>query len=168
VLREHRIPEPSWLSGHLVAQPHARLTTLVAAATLIWLFAVTMTVAVAFDVTKGQSTLDSVRFRVPRAGQSARTTTGRFVCIPYSETVESFATTSAVRETHTAPGNRPNTRRIYPIPIEARVYDLGWRENWRRVLAQPLFDRGAPCRGVYQWSKMNPAMLRRMLASEGQ
>ena len=40
VLREQRIPEPSWLSGHLVAQPHARLAVLVAAATLIWLFAV--------------------------------------------------------------------------------------------------------------------------------
>lgn len=182
VLREHRIPEPSWLSGHLIAQPHARLTILAAAATLIWLFAVVrivfffsflcriytynlgemtypelmlvtflqaMTVVVASDVTKGQSTLDSVRVREPRAGQSARTSTGRFVCVPYSEkTLESFATTSAVREIHTVPRNSPNTRRrIYPIPIEERVYDLGWRENWRRVLEQPLFDRGAPCRG---------------------
>jgi len=112
-----------------------------------------MTVAVAFDVTKGQSTLDSVRVRVPRAGQSARTITGRFVCIPYSETPESFANTSAVRDIPTAAalGNSPtriyNARRIYPIPIEERVYDLGWRENWRRVLAQPPFDRGATCRG---------------------
>lgn len=40
VLREQRIPEPSLLSGHLVAQPHARVAVLVAAATLIWLFAV--------------------------------------------------------------------------------------------------------------------------------
>ena len=111
-----------------------------------------MTVAVASDVTRGQSTLDSVRVRVrvPRAGQSARTTTGRFVCIPYSETRESSAKTSAVRDTPTALGNSPkihNTQRIYPIPSEERIYDLGWRENWRRVLAQPLFDRGAPCRG---------------------
>lgn len=114
-----------------------------------------MTVAVAFDVTRGQSTLDSVRVRVPRAGQSARTT-GRFVCIPYSETPESSANSSAVRDRDilTASGNGPqsyNTHRIYPIPIEERVYDLGWHENWRGVLAQPLFDRGTPCRGSVVW-----------------
>jgi hypothetical protein len=28
-------------------------------------------------------------------------------------------------------------RRVYPFAIEERVYDLGWRENWRRVLARP-------------------------------
>ena len=40
VLREQRIPEPSWFSGSLVAQPHARMVVLVGAATLFWLFAV--------------------------------------------------------------------------------------------------------------------------------
>lgn len=40
VLREQRIPEPSWLSGSLVTQPHARMVILVGAATLLWLFAV--------------------------------------------------------------------------------------------------------------------------------
>lgn len=111
-----------------------------------------MTVAVASDVTRGQSTLDSdrVRTREPRAGQSVRTTTSRFVCIPYSETPESFANTSAVRHILMAPGSSPNihnTQRIYSIPIEERVYDLGWRENWRRVLTQPLFDCGSHHRG---------------------
>jgi palmitoyltransferase len=40
LLREQRISEPSWLSGSLVAQPHARVLILVGVATLIWLFAV--------------------------------------------------------------------------------------------------------------------------------
>jgi palmitoyltransferase len=40
VLREQRIPKPLWLSGTLVAQPHARVVILVGVATLIWLFAV--------------------------------------------------------------------------------------------------------------------------------
>jgi hypothetical protein len=40
VLREHRVPEPSWLSGSLVAQPHARVVVLVGIAALLWLFAV--------------------------------------------------------------------------------------------------------------------------------
>ena len=42
VLRAQRIPEPepSWLSGSLVAQPHARVLVLVGAGTLLWLFAV--------------------------------------------------------------------------------------------------------------------------------
>ena len=41
ILREHRITEPpSWFSGSVVAQPHARLVILVGFATLIWLFAV--------------------------------------------------------------------------------------------------------------------------------
>ena len=40
LLRKQRPPEPSWLSGHLVSQPHIRLAVLVAAATPVWLFAV--------------------------------------------------------------------------------------------------------------------------------
>ena len=40
VLREQRISEPSWLSGSLVAQPHARVVILAGGATLLWLFAV--------------------------------------------------------------------------------------------------------------------------------
>jgi hypothetical protein len=105
-----------------------------------------MTVAVAADVTRGQNTLDA-RIHEFRA---ARTATGRFVCIPYSETVVSFANTSAVRGIPAAPENihkLQSTPRIYPIPIKERVYDLGWRENWRRVFAQPLFDNRTPCRG---------------------
>ena len=43
VLRERRITEPSWFSGSLVVQPHARLVILVGFATLIWLFAVVRT-----------------------------------------------------------------------------------------------------------------------------
>jgi hypothetical protein len=40
VLRERRITEPSWFSGSVVAQPHARVVILVGFAILIWLFAV--------------------------------------------------------------------------------------------------------------------------------
>jgi hypothetical protein len=40
VLRERRITEPSWFSGSVVAQPHARVVILVGIATLIWLFAI--------------------------------------------------------------------------------------------------------------------------------
>jgi hypothetical protein len=43
VLREHRITEPSWFSGSVVAQPHARVVILVIIATLLWLFAVVRT-----------------------------------------------------------------------------------------------------------------------------
>lgn len=40
VLRERRIIEPSWFSGSLIAQPHARVVILVGFGTLIWLFAI--------------------------------------------------------------------------------------------------------------------------------
>ena len=45
VLRERRITdsEPSWFSGSIVAQPHARVLILVGFATLLWLFAVVRT-----------------------------------------------------------------------------------------------------------------------------
>jgi hypothetical protein len=105
-----------------------------------------MTVFVAADVTRGQSSLDTMRLRVlRRAEPTARTDPSRFVCIPYSDTQVSFANTSAVRGTPAAQGDSPklhDTPRIYPIPIEERVYDHGWRENWRRLFAQPLFDQG--------------------------
>ncbi len=111
-----------------------------------------MTIVVATDVTNGQTTLDSARFT--RSGRSARTTT-RFVCIPsrYSDsTPDSIAigNTSAVERTPVTSGDRQgphNTHRAYPILAKERVYDLGWRENWRRVMAQPLFDHGMPCQG---------------------
>jgi hypothetical protein len=107
-----------------------------------------MTVAVAADVTRGQSTLDGMRIRVLRRGPTARTDPSRFICIPYSHTQVS-ANTSAVRSIPAAQENNAklhDTPRIYQIPIAERVYDLGWRENWRRLLAQPLFDQGIPSR----------------------
>ncbi|KAI0287819.1 DHHC palmitoyltransferase-domain-containing protein, partial [Russula brevipes] len=167
VLREQRIPELSWFTGSLVAQPHARVVVLVGAATLSWLFAVSMTVAIAVDVTKGQTTLDGLGFRRTQPGNATRTTTGRFVCVPYSNALAPLANTSALH-----------------LEINERIYDLGWRENWRQVYAQPLLNHGTPSQGsvslffflrllfslslcsVFKWPKMNPAMIRRMLRSE--
>ena len=107
-----------------------------------------MAIVVAADVTKGQTTLDSA---CTRSGDSVRTTTSnRFVCIPYSDSSDAFGNTSAIHRTPATPGDRRgphNTQRTYPILINERVYDLGWRENWRRVMAQPLFDHGMPCQG---------------------
>lgn len=39
MLRARRIPEP-WLSGCVIAQPHARIVILVGAAALLWIFSV--------------------------------------------------------------------------------------------------------------------------------
>ncbi|KAH9967510.1 DHHC palmitoyltransferase-domain-containing protein [Russula dissimulans] len=168
VLREQRIPETSWFTGSLVAQPHARVVILVSAGALLWLFAVFMTVAVATDVTKGQSTVDSVRFRLRRPGKTTRDPS-RFVCIPHSNQSASFAFTSAV-DGPSVPESSParhSTQCTYPIPIKERIYDLGWRENWRRILAQPLFDHGTHYQGVYEWPKINPATIRHLLGSDG-
>jgi palmitoyltransferase len=109
-----------------------------------------MTVAVAIDVTKGQRTLDGLRFRRTQPGNATRTTTGRFVCVPYSKTLAPFANTSALHRTPSASGGSPeshNAKRTYPVEINERIYDLGWRENWRQVFAQPLFNHGTPSQG---------------------
>ncbi|KAI0286101.1 DHHC palmitoyltransferase-domain-containing protein [Russula aff. rugulosa BPL654] len=163
-----RITEPSWFSGSLVVQPHARLVILVGFATLIWLFAVAMTIVVATNITRGQTTLDSACFT--RSGSSARISATRFVCIPsrYSDAPDSVGDSSAVHWTSATSEGRHephNTHRTYPILVKESVYDLGWRENWRRAMAQPLFDYGMPCQGVYKWPKMNPAMIQRMQRS---
>ena len=106
-----------------------------------------MAIVVATDVTKGQTTLDSA---CTRSENTARTTTSdRFVCIPDSDsdTSDALGSTSVI---HRTPGDRHqphNTQRTYPILVNERVYDLGWRGNWRRVMAQPLFDHGMPCQG---------------------
>ncbi|KAI9510524.1 hypothetical protein F5148DRAFT_572564 [Russula earlei] len=166
-LRERRIPEASWLSGSLVVQPHARMVILVGIGILFWLFAISMTVVVAVNVTKGQRTMDTVLIRLPRPGRTAASTS-RFICIPYSHPPASLAYTSAVRSAPAVPENCPEphgTQRIYPIPISHRIYDHGWRENWRGLLAQPLFNHGTPYQGVYKWPKMNPEVIRRLLGS---
>lgn len=107
-----------------------------------------MTIVVAADVTKGQTTLDSTCIR---PGNTARTASNRLVCIPYSDSdsSDSSGNTSAVRWTPATEDRHEthNTRRTYPILINERVYDLGWRENWRRVMTQPLFDHGVPRQG---------------------
>src|SRR6266576_4255773 len=102
-----------------------------------------MAVVVAIDVTRGQTTLDSARFTI--SGSSARTFTTRFVCIPSrnSDAPDSVGITSAVHWTPATSEGRHephNTHRTYSILVKVCVYDLGWRENWRRVMAQPLFD----------------------------
>ena len=109
-----------------------------------------MTIVVATDITKGRTTLDSAC--LTRSGSSARTST--FVCIPsrsrYSDAPDSVGNTSAVDWTHATSESRDelhSTHRTYPILVKEYVYNLGWRENWRRVMAQPLFDRGMPCQG---------------------
>ncbi|KAF8261643.1 DHHC palmitoyltransferase-domain-containing protein [Lactarius quietus] len=151
VLRARRYPEP-WLSGSIIAQPHARVVILVGAAALLWIFSVSMTVAVSRDITRGLTTLDSIRVRVPRRGNAVRKTAGRFVCIPYScKPIVSSANASAIDVTSSgAQWNSPETRNfysIYPVLAEERVYDLGWRENWRRLLKQPLFDNAVQHHG---------------------
>lgn len=105
-----------------------------------------MTIVVAADVTKGQTTLDSTCIR---SGNTAPTASSRLVCIPYSDSSDSSGNTSAVRWNPTTEDRHEthNARRTYPILINERVYDLGWRENWRRVMAQPLFDHGMPRQG---------------------
>ncbi|KAH9031328.1 hypothetical protein EDB85DRAFT_1959296 [Lactarius pseudohatsudake] len=139
VLRARRVPEP-WLSGSVIVQPHARIVIIVGAAALLW---VSMIVAVAGDVTRGLTTLDSIR------------TTGRFVCIPFCKCFRERTVELS------------NSHLVLPVLTEERVYDLGWRENWLRLLKQPLFDNGTQHHGVYKWPKMNPAMIQRMLSSEG-
>ena len=148
-----------------------------------------MTVAVSRDITRGLTTLDSLRVRVPKRGTAARKTTGRFVCIPYhnSSKLITSSNTSAIHVTPGAKWDSPmsyNTPQVYPVLAGERVYDLGWRENWRRLLRQPLFDNDIQHRGrvvskhciitfslrthsVYKWPKMNPSTIRRMLSSEG-
>lgn len=111
-----------------------------------------MTIVVATDVTRGQTTLELESACFTGSGSSARTSATRFVCIPspYSDAPDPVGNTSAV---HWAPATLEgrheicNAHRICPILVKERVYDLGWRENWRRVLAQPLFDHGMPCQG---------------------
>lgn len=101
-----------------------------------------MTVVVAKDITRGETTLDRI---VLKRGNAARKTTGRFVCIPYACKMIASANASAIHVTFGEPRNTPgscNTRQIYPVLLGECVYDLGWRENWRRLLRQPLFDNG--------------------------
>ena len=110
-----------------------------------------MTVAIARDITRGLTTLDSIRITVPRRGNAARKTIARFVCIPYSTRLISSANASAIDTTSGTQRNSPlpcNAHGVYPVLASERVYDLGWRENWRRLLKQPLFDNGPQDRRV--------------------
>lgn len=111
-----------------------------------------MTVAVSRDITRGLTTLDSLRVRVPKRGTAARKTTGRFVCIPYHYSSK-LITSSNSSAIHVTPGAQWDSPRfykpphVYPVLAGERVYDLGWRENWRRLLRQPLFDNDIQHRG---------------------
>jgi hypothetical protein len=108
-----------------------------------------MFISVVADVTRGQTTLEGIR--IAQTGKMSRISTGRFVCIPYSNKLVSSASASAVHVIPPMQGNNSHEslkgQSVYPIPSSERVYDLGWRENWCRVLEQSLFEDGIPCRG---------------------
>ncbi|KAI0046986.1 hypothetical protein FA95DRAFT_1519545 [Auriscalpium vulgare] len=157
VLKEQRPESSRWFTGEMIAQPHARLALIVAGGMLLALFATIMAVVATRDVLRGQTTLDTVRLRRPTKSRP----TGRFVCIPASVEVMS-GSASGVDHRSTDALTKSDT----PLPIFAvlpgeRVYDLGWRENWRRAMSAPLFG-GRETRSEYEWPKINPTVLKRM------
>lgn len=139
-----------------------------------------MAIVTTRDLLKGQTALDSIRARVrsPRGPRS-----GKFVTMPGRSSSQNRAAASGV-DLIAPQYNLPSSSlapRTYQIPLHERLYDLGWRENWRRVWRTPLFSPAQPWYAslspfayqiihhvtvfrqyTYQWPKLNPEILKRI------
>ncbi|TFY64785.1 hypothetical protein EVG20_g5830 [Dentipellis fragilis] len=140
-----------WFQGNMVDSPHTFAAAIVVAGSVLAIFAVCMAVVTTRDVLLGRTTLDTIRARRRRptaAGSPLVQHTGRFVCIPtVTPSVASCSHSSGVE-------SRPKTdngaqqglpeRRVFEVLPGERLYDLGWRENLRKMWASRLFDRELP------------------------
>ncbi|KAL5492235.1 PFA4_2 [Sanghuangporus weigelae] len=96
--------------GTAIAKPGIRLILTIVFAVFLSIGTGIMAFATIRDITLGQTTLDT--FRERGASGAERRGPSSFLCIP--------ATSSLVE------------RRVYEVLPGERLYDLGWRENWRR------------------------------------
>ncbi|KAI0056048.1 zf-DHHC-domain-containing protein [Artomyces pyxidatus] len=161
VLKTKRDSDTRWFTGDLVEQPYARVAVIVGAGMLLAVFALSMAIVTTRDVLRGQTALDSIRLRRRMTASS----TGRFICIPHTS-ISSSGRASGVDQRHSEPdameGPSVKTQQVFPVLPGERIYDLGWRENLRQVMATPLFgDRRREAR-EFEWPHINPTVLRRM------
>ncbi|KAL5531497.1 hypothetical protein ACEPAG_4374 [Sanghuangporus baumii] len=96
--------------GNAIAKPGVRLTLTVIFALFLSISNGIMAFARIRDITLGQTTLDT--FGNKGASAAERRGPSSFLCIP--------ATSSLVE------------RKVYEVLPGERLYDLGWRENWRK------------------------------------
>ncbi|KAI0319980.1 DHHC palmitoyltransferase-domain-containing protein, partial [Amylostereum chailletii] len=130
-----------WFDGSFIEEPHARLVAITIAASVFGVFAVAMAFFTLRDVLFGQTTLDAMWFRALRKPDRPRAL-GRFVSLP-SRADFASASSSGVDHSDSQSGQRgtSSTRDVYPIMSDERLYDLGWRENWARLMRRPAFPR---------------------------
>ncbi|KZV74577.1 hypothetical protein PENSPDRAFT_647988 [Peniophora sp. CONT] len=152
------------MDGSFVDRPHARLVLIVAAGALLGAFAFVMAIVTTRDILKGQTALDSIRARVRRGPTGPRS--GKFVTLPSKVSSQNRGAASGVDliTPQYIPPSSPLAPRTYQIPSHERLYDLGWRENWRRVWRSPLFPSSSmqPWQRNYQWPRLNPDVLKRI------
>ncbi|VDB99888.1 unnamed protein product [Peniophora sp. CBMAI 1063] len=153
--------EGSPIDGSFIEEPHARLVIIAAAGSLLGAFAFVMAIVTTRDLLKGQTALDSIRARVRKGPRY-----GKFVTIPGQTSPQNRGAASGVDviAPQCIPPSSPLAPRTYQIPMNERLYDLGWKENWRRVWRSPLFPSSSvqPLQQTYPWPKLNTVVLKRI------
>ncbi|THH16963.1 hypothetical protein EW146_g3754 [Bondarzewia mesenterica] len=152
ILKSDRRELNGWFTGEMIEVPHSRIV------------AVGMAIVTTRDVLRGQTTLDTIILRRRKNVPASRTMV-RHVCVPHLSTSTVSATyASGISHSTSDTGSSAPHGPIFPVLAGERLYDLGWRENLRRVMNIPFFDTGRDkqLEVVYAWPKINPLVLRRM------
>ncbi|KZP21075.1 hypothetical protein FIBSPDRAFT_826201 [Athelia psychrophila] len=125
--------------GQVVQEPHMTIVVVTGMGLVLSIFSMVMAILITLNVLRGQTSLDTFK---PKGR------TDKLVRIPGLDTHGSAAA-GVFEVSALLPGDR--------------LYDLGWRENWKLLASQELLSsRNTHKSGVFVWSKLNPLILTRV------
>ncbi|EJD07382.1 uncharacterized protein FOMMEDRAFT_73168 [Fomitiporia mediterranea MF3/22] len=123
--------------GIAIAKPGITPLVTVAFAMLLSIFTSAMAFSAMRNITLGRTTVESYISSRPSSFVDHRNS--RFLCVPTSS----------------------KERSIRPICPDERLYDLGWRENWRNFFLQVKRNGIFGAEEKFIWPKINPIILQK-------
>ncbi|KAH7885865.1 zf-DHHC-domain-containing protein [Phlebopus sp. FC_14] len=131
----------SWLSGQTIQQPCLHIALVAGLAFLMSIFTLGLAIMTTRNILRGQTAVETLR-------SSSRRNILLLVPCEIS------------RGTPTPDADDAMYGRVHRLRHDTRLYDLGWRRNWRAVVQKPLFARRVANESTFSWPKLNPAVLR--------
>ncbi|KAH8116255.1 DHHC palmitoyltransferase-domain-containing protein [Phellopilus nigrolimitatus] len=123
--------------GYEIASPGVALLVTIGFASLLAIFACVMLVSTLRNIFLGRTSVESYVFSDDDKPVDKRTS--RYLCIPSSSS---------------------EGQKVFELLPGERLYDLGWKENWRSFTKKGIFS-SAESTEAFAWPKINPDVLRR-------
>ncbi|KAF9781649.1 DHHC palmitoyltransferase-domain-containing protein [Thelephora terrestris] len=130
LLKKERGPEDNF-PGNVIELPHLRLVLMLLFSVIFVALSMALLISTFLNISRGQTTLETLRIR-------GKMNAVRYIYVP-SDRIE---------------GSEHNLGEVFTVDWNERIYDLGFKENWRAVLAK---DRHRDAE--YSWPRLNPEII---------